>query len=189
VLFRSGGCAQTAGDPLPQEMKGCAGPDPTVVVGKRGVYVVYGDVGANQSPDVYAVTLGADLVPRGRTAVHPPDKGNAQQFFPAAAVDPDTGTLWACWYDTTFDTNERRAWFTCAASRDGRTWSAPERAAAEETPTAVLYASLAQGGLVPAVTAAKGVAHPFWADGRVIENEIDVYTAALPERTAFSAKP
>jgi hypothetical protein len=185
----AGGCALTAGEPLPQELRACAGPDPALVVGRDGVYVFYGDIGANQSPDVYVAALNSELVPRFRVPVHPADKGNAQQYFPAGTVDPVTGTLWACWYDTTFDPNERRSWYTCAASHDGRTWSPPERAASEPTPTVVLYASLGQGGLIPALAARNGVAHPFWADGRVIENGIDVFTAALRARDAFSHRP
>jgi hypothetical protein len=184
----AGGCALTAGEPLPQELRACAGPDPTLVVRRGGVYLFYGDVGANQSPDVYVAALSSKLAPRFRVPVHPPDKGNAQQFFPTGTVDPVTGTLWACWYDTTFDSHERRSWFTCAASRDGHTWSPPERAAADPTPTVVLYGALGQGGLTPSLTARNGIAHPFWADGRVIENELDVFTAALPEREPLSQK-
>jgi hypothetical protein len=175
----SAGCALSAEEPLPRELSACAGPDPSLSIGRDRVYVVYSDVAANQSPDVYVAALGLDLKPLFRVPVHPPDKGNAQQFIPASTVDPTTGRLWACWYDTTYDVNEHRAWFTCAWSRNGRTWSAPERAAAEPTPPVILYGAVGQGGLTPAVTARNGVAHAFWGDGRVIENELDVFTAAL----------
>ena len=107
--------------------------------------------------------------------------------MPVAALDRDTGVLWACWYDTTFDPHAHRAWVTGAASRDGRTWSPPVRAASEPTAPTIIYGTLGKG-LYPALAAAHGVAHPFWADGRVIANSTDVFTAAIPERTAF-AKP
>jgi hypothetical protein len=185
----AGGCALTAGDPLPQELRACEGPDPTVSIGKDRVFVVYSDVGSNQTPDVYAAALGLDLKPLFRVPVQPPDRGKTQQFAPTSAVDPTTGTLWACWYDTTFDPHARRAWFTCAASREGRTWSPPERAASDPTPTVVVYSGLGRGGLGPALAAQNGVAHPFWADGRVIENELDIFTASLSEAAARAVKP
>ena len=111
------------------------------------MYVVYGDVGANQTPDVYAVTLDRALKPVSRAQVNPVEKKKTQQFLPAAALDPTTGVLWACWYDTTFDPNAHRAWFTCSASHDGRTWSAPLRASSEPTSPNILYGTL--GGIGP----------------------------------------
>jgi len=171
---------------LPKELTGCAGPDPTVAVGKDRVYVVYGDVGANQTPDVYAVTLDRDLKVVARTQVNPVEKKKTQQFLPAAGLDPTTGVLWTCWYDTTFDENAHRAWFTCSASHDGRTWSAPLRASAEPTSPNILYGTLGGAGLYAAIAARQGVAHVFWADGRVIANSSDIFTAAIPEKTAFS---
>jgi hypothetical protein len=181
----AGGCALTAQDPLPKELTGCAGPDPTVGVGKNRVYVVYSDVAANQTPDVYAVTLDRDLKRISLVQVNPVEKKKTQQFLPAAALDPTTGVLWACWYDTTFDENAHRAWFTCSASHDGRTWSAPLRASSEPTSPSILYGTLGGTGLYAAVAAGRGVAHVFWADGRVIANSADIFTAAIPEKTAF----
>jgi hypothetical protein len=63
------------------------------------------------------------------------------------------------------------------------------RAASDPTPTAVVFGAIGQTGLVPSVAAANGVAHAAWGDGRVIENSFDVFTAAIPERTAFAANP
>jgi hypothetical protein len=182
----AGDCALTAQDPLPRELTSCAGPDPTIAAGPDRVYVVYGDVGANQTPDVFAVTLDRDLKPVSRTQVNPVETKKTQQFLPAAALDPTTGVLWACWYDTTFDVNAHRAWFTCSASRNGRTWTAPLRASAEPTSPNILYGTLGGAGLYPAVAARQGVAHVFWADGRVIANSSDIFTAAIPEKAAFS---
>ncbi len=180
------GCSLTAADPLPKELNACAGPDPTISVGKDHVYVVYGDAAVNQTTDVFAVTLDRALEPISRVQVNPVETKKTQQFLPAAALDPTTGVLWACWYDTTFDPNAHRAWFTCSASRNGRTWTAPLRASAEPTSPNILYGTLGGSGLYPAVAARKGVAHVFWPDGRVIANSSDIFTAAIPEKAAFS---
>jgi hypothetical protein len=185
----AGSCALTAGDPLPNELRTCAGPDPTLLVGTDRVFVVYSDVAANKTPDVYVAALDRDLKPLFDTQVNPAEKKATQQFVPAAGLDSSTGTLWACWYDTTFDPNAHRVWFTCAASHDGRKWSSPVRAASEPTPTDVVFGAVGQRGIVPSVAAAHGVAHVAWSDGRIIENSMDVFTAAIPERTAFAAKP
>ena len=184
----AGGCAQTAGDPLPKEQTACEGPDPTVSVTRKGVTIVYGDVGANGTPDIYAVTLTRDLKPVARVQVSPVEKKKTLQLLPTSTVDPTTGTLWACWYDTTFDPNQHRVWFTCSASRDGRVWAPPVRAASDPTDATIFYGTLGKAGLYASVSARNGVAHAFWADGRVINNSSDVFTAAIRERTALTQR-
>jgi hypothetical protein len=79
---------------------------------RDGLAVVYDDVGANRTPDIFLTALDRGLKPLFRAQVNPPDSGKTQQLFPAAAVDPSTGALWACWYDTTFDPNAHRVWYT-----------------------------------------------------------------------------
>jgi hypothetical protein len=183
----SSNCAgQVNYSPLPTEETSCIGPNPTVLATKTGVVVVYDDVGANRTPDVYVTMLDSGLRPRFNVQVNPPDKGSTQQFFPAGAVDASTGVLWACWYDTTFDPNAHRAWFTCAASRDGRTWTPPERAAAAPVMVNDLYTDLrGSTGFAPAVVADRGVAHAFWIGVNAVDFGQDIYTAALSERKAF----
>jgi hypothetical protein len=181
----AGECSLAALSPLPKEEQSCAGPNPTVVTRGGRVFVFYDDVGANQTQDVFVTELDSGLHRLFRTRVNPPDRGSAQQFFPAAAVDTTTGALWACWYDTTFDPNAHRVWFTCSASHDGRAWTAPERAAAEPTLPVDLYSAVAASGVHAAVAAQDGVAHAFWIDGRVVNLEQEVFTAALRERAAF----
>jgi hypothetical protein len=183
----SSNCAgQINYSPLPTEETSCIGPNPTVLATKAGVVVVYDDVGPNRTPDVLVVALDRELRPRFHAQVNPPDKGKTQQFFPAAAVDAGTGVLWACWYDTTFDPNAHRAWFTCSASRNGRVWTSPERAAAEPVHVSDLYTDLqASTGFSPAVVADRGVAHPFWIGVNRTDFTQNIYTAALSERKAF----
>jgi hypothetical protein len=122
-----------------------------------------------------------------RVQINAPDKKDLQ-VMPTSTVDPTTGTFWACWYDTTFDPNQHRVWFTCSASKNGRTWSAPVRAAAEPTDANILYGTFGNAGLYPSVTARNGVAHVFWADGRIINNSSDIFTAAIPEETALTQR-
>ena len=178
-------CGLTGYTPLPNELRTCAGPDPTLLVDGDRVLVVYDDVGRNGTQDVLVGALDRQLRPLFRTNVSPPDRGRTEQYLPAAGVDPDTGTIWACWYDTTYDPHAHRSWFTCSASRTGRTWTPPERAASAPSLTDDVLAVACEPGLYPSVAAAGGVAHAFWADTRVIEHGVDAVTAALPERAAF----
>ena len=179
-------CGLTGFTPIPNEMKTCAGPDPSLLVTRKRVFVVYQDAAPNGSQDVLVAALDRSLRPLFRTRVEPPDQGATDQFRPAAAVDPDTDVLWACWYDTTFDPHAHRSWFTCAASRDGRTWTPPERASAVPSPTDDVYYYSVKPGLYASVAAAHGVAHVFWMDSHAIEAGADAYTATLSERAAFS---
>jgi hypothetical protein len=182
------GCGLSGFTPLPNELRRCTGPNPTLLVDRGRVFLVYDDVGANHTQDVDLAALDARLHPLFRARVSPPDDGATNQFLPAAAVDASTGVLWACWYDTTFDPHAHRVWFTCSASRNGKVWSPPERAAAKPSMTADVLSFAFKPGLYPSVVAADGVAHAFWADTHLIDNGVDAYTAALPERTAFAVK-
>jgi hypothetical protein len=151
---------------------------------------VYDDFGAGRTQDVFIAAVDSSLRPRFVVPVTPPDRGHTQQFFPAAALDSATGTVWACWYDTTFDPHGHRAWFTCSASHDGRTWSAPERAAADPSLVNDLYADLGSGnGFSPSVVAAAGTAHPFWIAISSKDFRQHIGTARLPERAAFAVTP
>jgi hypothetical protein len=183
----SSNCAgQVNYSPLPTEETSCIGPNPTVLATKAGVAVVYDDVGANGTPDVFVAALDGELRPLFHRQVSPPDKGATQQFFPVAAVDATTGAMWACWYDTTFDPHAHRAWFTCSTSHDGNTWSSPVRAAADPVQVNDLYTDLrGSTGFAPAVVADRGVAHAFWIGVNPHDFAQDIYTAALSERKTF----
>ena len=171
-------CALSNDGPLPFELTNCIGPNPTLLVRGKRAYVIYDDIGRNRTPDVFAVGLDPQLKVVFRAAVTPPDRGHSDQFFPAAAVDAQTGVFAACWYDTTFDPHKHRSWFTCSTSPNGQDWDLPRRAAAEPTKTLDLYRTLP---LSPSVVAAGGRARAFWPDGRDYRRGINVYTAPLPE--------
>lgn len=182
-------CSLAGTSPVPREQQRCIGPDPSVLVHAGQVAVLYGDGGANGAGDVFVSLLDPDLRVRYQGQVNPPDTGGAsRQFMPVAAVDPDTGVLWACWYDTTFDPSRQHAWFTCSASRNGRTWSAPERAAAVSSDAGALLGDGVRYGLYAAVAAAGGVAHPVWIDTRRPDLLEDVFTAKLSERVALGLR-
>ena len=185
----TGDCSIVGGQPIPKELTRCSGPNPTVLVDGKRVLVVYDDFGANGTQDVLISGMDARLRPLFVASVSPPDRGQTSQFSPAATIDASTGAIWACWYDTTFDPNAHRAWFTCSASKDGRRWTPPERAAAVPSMTSEVQYYAGTPGLYPSVTAAGGVAHAFWADTRSSVDGVDVYTAALPERAAFRLSP
>jgi hypothetical protein len=109
-----------------------------------------------------------------RGGIGPAEEKPADQFWPTSAVDAQTGELWACFYDTTGDSERKDAWFLCSRSRDGRHWAQPVRIARQPENAFVLWAdairagfgdSIAYGGY-PGVVAAEGVAHPMWIDAR-----------------------
>lgn len=186
----AGTCATATAQPLPKDETSCIGPDPTVLATDTGAFVVYDDVGANRTQDVYIASVGPDLRRRFVRPVTPPDRGSTQQFFPVAARDGTTGALWACWYDTTFDPHGHRAWFTCSASRTGRTWSSPERAAEKPTMVSDLYTDLQQtNGFTPSLVAGRGIAHPFWIGIDPGSFRQDIVTARLPEHAALAVAP
>ena len=61
--------------PLPNEETSCLGPSPTIIATKDRVEIVYGDVGANGTTDVYVAALDRGLRPLFRTQVNPLDNG------------------------------------------------------------------------------------------------------------------
>ena len=98
-----------------------------------------------------------------------------------------TGALWACWYDTTFDPHAHRAWFTCSASHDGRTWTPPERAAADPTKVADLFTDLrtSTGFSTGGRRRSRRRARRSGSTSVSVDFAQDIYTAALSERAAF----
>src|SRR5262249_60574451 len=75
-----------------------------------------------------------------------PVKKKTDQFWPSSTIDAATGKLWACYYDTTGDSERQHAWFVCTSSRDGREWSQPVRAASPSEDPGVLWADASIGG-------------------------------------------
>jgi len=178
-------CGNAFAVSIPAQPHRCVRPVPTVTVdrstGSRGgrVYVTYANGGANLSEDVFVASFTRDLrpltgYPTGGAAVqvNPPDGPSpSDQFLPAAAVDPSTGLLWVCFYDTGTDASRVTARFSCTDSADGgRTW-APVRPVAS-VPSNETRAGADTGkhgneyGDYESVAAEGGFAHPVWTDGR-----------------------
>ena len=179
---------------LPQQAVRCLGPNPTVAVGKSRVYVTFGTVGINQTQDIGIAVFDRSLRSRlwhGRVGL--PETKKADQFWPSAAVDPVTGDLWACYYDTSGDTKREKAWFSCTVSPDGRHWSTPVRPARASANVQVLwedariygYGDSGGYGGYTGVAAAAGAAYPLWIDTRNVDARgEEVFGARLPA-TAF----
>jgi hypothetical protein len=172
---------------LPQQAVRCLGPNPTVTLGPRRVYVTYGVNGADLTRDVAVAVFDRSLRPLWRGPIGPVKK-KTDQFWPASTVDASTGKLWACFYDTTGDSERRHAWFACTSSRDGRHWTKPVRATAPSANQGVLWEdarifgfgdSGGYGGYV-GVAAAGGHVHPLWIDTRDVGgNQEEVFGSTL----------
>jgi hypothetical protein len=172
---------------LPQQAVRCLGPNPTVTLGRQRVYVTYGVNGADLTQDVAVAVFDRSLHPIWRGPIGPVKK-KTDQFWPASAVDASTGKLWACFYDTTGDSERRHAWFACTSSRDGRRWTKPVRATAPSANQGVLWEdarifgfgdSGGYGGYV-GVAAAGGLVHPLWIDTRDVGgNQEEVFGSTL----------
>jgi hypothetical protein len=172
---------------LPQQAVRCLGPNPTITVDRGRVFVTYGVNGADQTHDVAVLVLDPALRPLWRGPIGT-SKKKADQFWPTSAVDAQTGKLWACFYDTTGDSDREHAWFSCTTSKDGRHWTTPVRPAASSQNQVVLWedARIAGygdsggfGGYV-GVAAAAGVAHPLWIDTHDVGgNQEEVFGAIV----------
>jgi hypothetical protein len=116
-----------------------------------------------------------------RPVAPPGPREPADQFWPQSAVDPASGTVWVCYYDTRGDPDRRRARFTCTRSVDGgRSWARPVQAASvasdETLPGSSSY------GYYQGLAVANRVAHPIWTDTRDLETLAEeIYTTRLTE--------
>jgi hypothetical protein len=172
---------------LAQQAVRCLGPNPTVTLGPKRVFVTYGVVGPDQTNDAAIVVLDRSLRTLWNGRIGPVEK-KADQFWPASAFDVRTGKLWACFYDTTGDSDRRHAWFACTSSRDGRHWTKPVRATEPSANQGVLWEdarifgygdSGGFGGYV-GVAAAGGRVHPLWIDTRDVNgNQEEVFASTL----------
>jgi hypothetical protein len=171
---------------LPQQAVRCLGPNPTISLGKNRIFVTYDVNGSDQSQDVAVAVFDQALRPLWRGPIGPVKK-KTDQFWPSSTVDAATGKLWACYYDTTGDSQRQHAWFVCTSSRDGRLWAKPVRAASTSENPGVLWADASIGGYgdsaayggYTAVAAAHGVVHPLWIDTRNINGNAEEAFASV----------
>jgi hypothetical protein len=155
----------------------CVSPNPVVAVDDSGgprsgtVYIVWGTTGLNGSQDVDIASFAPDIEPRlgvGRVQPVSPREEikGPDQFLPAAAVDPASGRVWACYYST-IRAAARRARFTCSESDDGgRSWARSVPATARLSDESRRPANLANGyGDYEAVAVDAGALLATWTDG------------------------
>ena len=184
-----------AGIVIPAQKRTCVQPNPSVSVDTSSgryagrVYVTYTLTDFQGDKGIAVTVFDSRLRPLAGYPVRKqplliapaPPSANADQFWPASAVDPSDGTLWACFYDTRGDPKRTRAFYSCAYSTDGGvTWTKPVRvasAASDETKDA---ADSREYGDYEGLAVANGVAHPIWTDGRrLAARGEEVYTATV----------
>ena len=163
---------------IPAQPRHCLRPNPVVVADpvRNRVYATWSQLAPNHSLDVEVVRIGA--APRH---VNPPDgRVVSDQFWPAPAVDPKTGDLWVCFYDTREDPRRRATRFSCSVSSDGGArWAEP--LAVASAPTDATTSSYRRPyGDYEGLVVAGSVAHPIWTDGRGLPSRpTEIYTARL----------
>jgi hypothetical protein len=184
--------------PIPAQARRCVRPNPVVTVDTgqgayRGrVYVTYENQANDGTQDVYLAAFDHVLkpvlgAPAGRRVVVGSRarrlRYRADQFWPVAAADRWTGTLWACFYDTAGDRTRRRTWFSCTRSRDGGGhWMRIARVASVASDETARWASPLQYGDYEGLVATDGTAHPIWTDTRRGRSRLreEIYTTSVP---------
>ena len=186
----------SAGISIPAQPVNCVRPNPVVSVDNSAgsfagrVYVTYGDTGMREKQqDVFVAAFSPALhVLFRRHRINPSDgTARSDQFWPASTIDPSTGILWACFYDTRGDPRRKRVWFSCSRTRDGgEHWAAPVRAATVPSNERARGADSTHGtfkreyGDYQGLAVAGGVAHPIWTDTRRLRSlREEVYTTTL----------
>lgn len=153
------------------------------------VYVSYSNTHFSGSPDVLVSAFTSRLRPisvsesagEGVPVARTPTGARPDRFWPQSAVDPSTGALWVCFYDTTGDPKAERAFYRCSVSRDGgRTWAAPIRAASVASDETQPDADHRGYGDYEGLAVTNGVAHPMWTDSRDLSTLAEeIYTTRL----------
>jgi hypothetical protein len=187
------------GAQIPAEPDRCVRPNPTVVVDDAhggGVYVVYGNIEANGSQQIFVSGFDSRLRPvlgnpnaDGGVRIGPADDADpSDQFWPTAAFDRLNGRLWVCFYDTTGDRTRRSASYACVVSSDGRRWRGPVRVASVASNETVSPARDFQFGDYEGLAVAGGVAHPIWTDSRELQtSQEEIFTARVTYRDLIRA--
>jgi len=190
--------ACAAGIVIPAQKLTCVEPNPILSVDTSSgryagrVYLTYtltdfqGDKGIAVSVfDSRLRPIAGYALDRKALLIAPaPPSVNADQFWPASAVDPSNGTLWVCFYDTRGDPKRTSAYFSCTYSTDGGVrWTAPFRAASAPSDETQPGADPREYGDYEGLAVANGVAHPIWTDSRDLAAKADeIYTAAVTAR-------
>ena len=174
----------------------CANAFPSVVVdrsrGKYGgrVYAVFASTDANGRVGVFVKVFNADLTPVAGSpwrVDRPVGGANADRFHPVAAINQQSGVIWACFYDTAPDPHRIQTYFSCSISRDGgEQWATPAHAATTASDEIQWRAFTGHAGTeygdYEGLALADGVAHPIWTDSRDLARlQEEIYTTTLTE--------
>ena len=198
ALNNAANCVRNGKYVFAQQAISCLGTNPTVTVERGRTYVTYASLAPNKTWDVGVAVFDTKLRPLWRGRIGPAEKKPADQFWPTSAVDAQTGELWACFYDTTGDSERKQAWFLCSRSRDGRHWAVPVRVTRQSENAFVLWADAIRAGFgddiayggYPGLAAAAGVAHPMWIDARDRSHlDQEIFGARLPSTALSAAAP
>jgi hypothetical protein len=170
--------------PVPAQSRRCVTTTPTVVASRTGVTVVYARPAPNgRGLDVFARSYDRLLTARHKARrVNPPDgKVASDQFEPVAALDPRSGLIWVCFYDTKGDPARQSVRFSCTASTNGIRWRAPRPVASVRSNETRAPATRFQYGDYQGLAVGRdGVAHPVWTDSRDLQRRgEEIYTTAL----------
>ena len=184
-----------AGIVIPAQRLTCVQPDPTVSVDTSTgpyagrVYVTYTLTDFQGDKGIAATIFDGTLRPlagypvgQKPLLIAPVSASvNADQFWPASAVDPKTGYLWACFYDTRGDPKRKSAFFSCTFSRDGGIhWARPIHAATVPSNETRRGADAHEYGDYEGLAAANGTAHPIWTDSRDLATRAEeIYSTSL----------
>jgi hypothetical protein len=177
---------------IPASLRVCLHANPIVSVdrshGPRAgrVYVSYAktDLGGDEGVYVKAFDNRLRALYGDGTPVAPaPRRVRPDQFWPASAVDPSSGALWVCFYDTGGDPARKKAFYSCTVSRNGgRTWAARVHAASRASDETQPGTDPRQYGDYEGLAVANGVAHPIWTDSRDLSTlDEEIYTTSLYE--------
>jgi len=182
---------------IPAQRLTCARPNPIVSVDRSSgpysgrVYVTYartefyGNQGAFVTVFDSALSLlsASDGRYEGPPVAPPPPGQRTDQFWPQSAVDPATGAVWVCFYDTRDDPERKRVFYSCTVSRDGgQTWAQALPAASVPSDETQPGADPREFGDYQGLAVAGGVAHPIWTDSRNLATLAEeIYTTRLTE--------
>jgi len=187
--------ACAAGIVIPAQKLTCVQPNPIVSVDTssgryRGrVYVTYTLTDFQGDKGIAVTVFDSRLRPLAGYAADKkplllapaPPSANADQFWPASAVDPSDGTLWVCFYDTRGDPKRTSAFYSCTFSTDGGVrWAKPVHAASVASDETKPGADPREYGDYEGLAVANGVAHPIWTDSRQLPTRgEEIYTTTL----------
>jgi hypothetical protein len=177
------GCPRPIGLAIPGQPRRCVLPLPHLTFARGRFLLGFDDGMRRHGRDVYVTGFDRLLhrVLPLRRVNQPDGAGASDQFLPAFAADPESGHLWACYYDTREDPARRLTRYVCTVSSDrGARWRKQFAVANARSDESGPLADPFEYGEYTGLAIAGGVAHPVWTDSRRLGTEgEEIYTAAV----------